>query len=43
MIVGTEWLIEAADCDAEKLRDESVLRAIFDLVIGDLGLKVIKT
>ena len=41
MIVGTEWLIEAADCDAEKLRDEGALRGIFDRVISDLGLKVI--
>ena len=41
MIVGTEWLIEAADCDAEKLRDQSVLCDIFDRVIADLGLKVV--
>ena len=41
MIVGTEWLIEAAGCDAEKLRDAGLLRSVFDRVIGDLGLKVI--
>lgn len=41
MIVGTEWLIEAFDCDAEKLRDLSVLRSVFERVIGDLGLKVV--
>ena len=41
MIVGTEWLIEAADCDPEKLRDEHVLRAIFDRVLVDLDLKTI--
>ena len=41
MIVGTEWLIEAADCDPEKLRDESVLRAVFDRVLADLDLKAI--
>jgi len=41
MIVGTEWLIEATGCDAERLRDESALRTIFDSVIGDLGLKAI--
>src|SRR5687767_152311 len=41
MIVGTEWLIEAAKCDADKLRDEAVLRGIFDRVISDLGLKVL--
>jgi len=41
MIVGTEWLIEAADCDAAKLRDEILLRGLVDRVIADLGLKVI--
>ena len=41
MIVGTEWLIEAGQCDAEKLRDEIVLRDIFDRVVSDLGLKVV--
>jgi S-adenosylmethionine decarboxylase len=41
MIVGTEWLIEAEQCNAEKLRDENVLRTIFSRVIADLGLKVI--
>jgi S-adenosylmethionine decarboxylase len=41
MIVGTEWLVEAAGCDAERLRDEKILRCVFDRVIGDLGLKVI--
>jgi len=41
MIVGTEWLIEAAECDAETLRDEVALRDIFDRVISDLALKVV--
>ena len=41
MIVGTEWLIEAEGCDPAKLREESVLRSIFDRVISGLGLKVI--
>ena len=39
MIVGTEWLIEAAGCNAELLRDESVMRRLFDRVMGDLGLR----
>ena len=43
MIVGTEWLIEAAGCDAELLRDEAVLRSVFDSVIDDLGLKTIES
>ncbi len=41
MIVGTEWLIEATDCDAGRLRDESLLRGLFERVINDLGLKAI--
>ena len=39
MIVGTEWLIEAAGCNEAHLRDESLLRDVFERVIGDLGLK----
>jgi S-adenosylmethionine decarboxylase len=41
MIVGTEWLIEAFDCDAEKLRDYTTLQNIFSEIISDLNLKVI--
>lgn len=41
MIVGTEWLIEATDCEPDRLRDESLLRELFDRVIDDLGLKAI--
>ncbi len=41
MIVGTEWLIEAEGCDAEKLRDVEKLRAVFARIIADLGLKTI--
>ncbi len=41
MIVGTEWLIEAFDCEAEKLRDAEVLREIFARLIKDLELKTI--
>jgi S-adenosylmethionine decarboxylase len=41
MIVGTEWLIEAAECDADKLRDETVLHGVFERVIAELGLKVV--
>lgn len=41
MIVGTEWLIEATGCDAERLRDETALRGVFDSIISDLGLKAI--
>jgi len=41
MIVGTEWLIEAFDCEAEKLRDPAILCKIFERLISDLGLKTI--
>ena len=41
MIVGTEWLIEAAGCNEAHLRDESLLRELFERVIGDLGLKAV--
>ena len=39
MIVGTEWLIEAAGCDKAALRDENVVRAVLNRVIADLGLR----
>ena len=41
MIVGTEWLVEAAGCNEDKLRDEAGLRAIFARIIDDLGLKAV--
>lgn len=41
MIVGTEWLIEASECDPEKLRNEAVLRNVFARVVDDLELKVV--
>jgi len=41
MIVGTEWLIEAFDCEAEKLRQLSVLQNTFARIISDLGLKTL--
>ena len=41
MIVGTEWLVEAAGCNPANLRDETLLRGLFERVIRDLGLKAI--
>jgi hypothetical protein len=29
MIVGTEWLIEAFDCEANSLRDAAALQSVF--------------
>ncbi len=41
MTVGTEWLIEAMDCDPSALRDEGKIRSILDQVVSDLELKPI--
>ena len=41
MIVGTEWLIEAFDCDAQRLRELNVLKNVFAQIIDDLGLKTL--
>jgi S-adenosylmethionine decarboxylase len=39
MIVGTEWLIEAAGCEPDALRDEQLLRQLFERIMSDLGLR----
>lgn len=41
MIVGIEWLIEAKGCNKNLLRNEDILRRIFDCVIDDLDLKTL--
>ncbi|MBS1793256.1 MAG: S-adenosylmethionine decarboxylase [Acidobacteria bacterium] len=41
MIVGTEWLVEAGECNENLLRDEQVLRAVFARIVEDLGLKTL--
>ncbi len=41
MIVGTEWLIEAFDCDPRELRSVESIQFLFARIIGDLGLKVL--
>lgn len=41
MTVGTEWLIEAMDCDPSALRDESTIRSVLEQVVHDLDLKPI--
>ena len=42
MIVGTEWIVEAFDCDATLLRDLRLLQSVFAHIIDDLKLKAIK-
>jgi len=39
MIVGTEWLIEAIECDPVALRDETLVRDILERVVKDLSLR----
>jgi S-adenosylmethionine decarboxylase len=43
MIVGTEWLVEAAGCDAARLRDDATLKTVFDKLLADLDLKAVQT
>ena len=38
---GTEWIVDARGCDAERLRDATALRRLCDGVIAALGLTVI--
>jgi len=41
MIVGTEWMIDAAGCRPEALRDPESLRAVFHRIIAELKLQVV--
>jgi len=41
LTVGTEWLIEAAGCDARRLREVEALRAVFARAVAELGLRVV--
>src|SRR3954469_13578035 len=41
MQVGTEWLIDAAGCSPDALRDLASLRGLFERVLAELRLKVI--
>lgn len=41
MIVGTEWIIDAAGCERDALCDVNCLRAVFNRIIAELGLQVI--
>jgi S-adenosylmethionine decarboxylase len=41
MIVGTEWLIDAAGCRIEALRDVVLLQTIFARVVADLKLQIV--
>jgi S-adenosylmethionine decarboxylase len=41
MIVGTEWIIDAAGCNPECLRDMGLLQSLFDRIILDLKLQTV--
>lgn len=38
---GDEWVVEAFGCDAERLADRSVLAALLDRMVNELGLRPI--
>lgn len=39
MEIGSEWLVEAAGCREDALRDPALLDALFSRIIADLGLQ----
>ena len=38
---GAEWIVDARGCRAASLRDLDLLRALFDRIIADLGLRTV--
>lgn len=38
---GAEWIVDAQGCSAESLRSIEVLRALFERIISELGLRSI--
>ncbi len=42
MKVGYEWIVDAFNCDSQILRNESILKELFSLIISDLKLNVIE-
>jgi S-adenosylmethionine/arginine decarboxylase-like enzyme len=41
MTVGTEWLVDASGCPAERLRDVAAIRAVMDRIVAALDLRVV--
>ena len=37
--LGTEWLVDAHGCEADRLRSQAVLAALFDRIVQELGLR----
>jgi S-adenosylmethionine decarboxylase len=36
---GQEWLVDAHGCDPARLRDEPLLRRLFDRIVDEVGLQ----
>ena len=41
MMLGTEWVVDAAGCDAAALKDLPTLQSLFNRLITDLDLNVL--
>lgn len=41
MSVGSEWLVDAEGCSAERLRDVDAIRVLCEKVVAELGLRVV--
>ena len=41
MSVGSEWLVDAEGCSAERLRDVDAIRVLCEEVVAELGLRVV--
>lgn len=41
MTTGVEWLVDAAGCDPERLRDLAGLQSVCARIVADLSLKVV--
>ena len=41
MIVGTEWLVDAAGCEPEALQNVELLQKIFERIVTELNLQVV--
>jgi S-adenosylmethionine decarboxylase len=40
-IAGIEWIVDAAGCDPDRLRDLSAMRRVCDSIVADLGLSAV--
>ncbi|MFO1063339.1 MAG: hypothetical protein U0892_05680 [Pirellulales bacterium] len=40
---GCEWVVDAFDCEPERLRQLDVLRTLCESILGDLSLHVVGT